>query len=294
MKQETSFTNKLNRPYYLETSAGKRWMSCLRTASFVFVFLVVFQPFGLSSLPHGIVRIALGYGLTTFIVMALLNILCIPLFPRYFSEDKWNVLRELYWNLINVMLIGLANALYSAFIGMAPFTPYAILIFELYTVTIAVFPIAITVFLKETVLKKKFEKDSAQLNSVIEEHKHENKESMDDPEFAIFSENKKEKLQSRVQDLIYIQSSDNYIEIHYAEGNKVSKKLLRNSLKTVALDLADHKQFFRCHKSYLINVNRVKHVSGNAQGYKLHLIGSDILVPVSRQYNDTVRERLNL
>ena len=56
--------------------------------------------------------------------------------------------------------------------------------------------------------------------------------------------------------------------------------------------LSDLPQFFRCHRTYLVNLDRVGHVSGNAQGYKLHLEGIDNLVPVSRSLNEEINLRL--
>ena len=306
MSKGNSFVTKLNRPYYLETCIAKRWSGCFFFSAFVFLFLVIFQPFGLSGLPEGIVAAALGFGLTNFVIMALLNILVLPLFPKYFVEETWTVQKELYWNVLNVLLIGLGNALCAAFLKMIVLSPYTLLMFELYTITIGVFPIVITVFLKESRGHKKYSKQSTELNVIIEEHKVANSineipakteisfPGTNETVLAIYSENEKDKLELLLNDLIFMQSSDNYVEVHYAYKKENRKKLMRTSLKALAADLEKHKELFRCHKSYLVNVSRVKHVSGNAQGYKLHLLGTSHLIPVSRQYNPELKDRLNL
>jgi len=288
-----SFTDTLNRPYYLETLPGRRWMTCFKYGAFVFLFLVVFQPFGLSALSEGILTVALGYGLTTFLVMAILNIVFFSMATVFFSEEKWNVLKEIYWNMINVLLIGAANAAYSSFIGMVSFTPYVLLVFELYTVSLAVLPITITVLVKESRQKNKFEEKSEELNTHIESYKPAAITPGVDQRLVISSENEKDKLEISINDLVFIQSSDNYVEVYFQARNTVNKKLLRNTLKRVAARLEAHKDLFRCHKSYLVNVKRISHVSGNAQGYKLQLSGTDILIPVSRQNNDELKRRLD-
>ena len=56
----------------------------------------------------------------------------------------------------------------------------------------------------------------------------------------------------------------------------------------------DFPQFFRCHKSYLVNLHQVKHISGNAQGHKLHLFYGDELIPVSRKNNSIIKEKLEI
>jgi len=283
---------KLNRPYYLETKIKRRWLTCFQIFAFVFLFLVVFQPFGLSTLPEGIVTVALGYGLTTFLIMVLLNILIIPLFPKYFKEEIWNVQKELYWNMLNVLLIGLANSLFSIFIGMAPFTLYAVFIFELYTITTAMLPISIMIFIKESRLKNKFEKKSGELNTLIETHQTEATNETTEV-LTITSENGKEVLELTGDDLLFIESSDNYVEVYFQSKKELQRKLLRNSLKALALHLKNYPHLFRCHKSYLVNLKKVTHVSGNAQGYKLHLSDVETLIPVSRQNNEEIRRRLS-
>jgi hypothetical protein len=51
-------------------------------------------------------------------------------------------------------------------------------------------------------------------------------------------------------------------------------------------------QFYRCHRTCLVNLYRVYKVSGNAQGYKLHVEGVEELSPVSRSLNEVIREKL--
>ena len=293
MNTKRSFVSRLNKPYYLETLPRKRWLNSLLFATFVFLFLFVFRPFGLSTLEQGILTISLGYALTTFVIMVLLNVALLSQFPKFFSEERWNVQREIYWNMTNVLLIGFGNALYSSFIGIAPFSPYAILIFELYTISIAVIPVTVTVLVKESRLNHQFGHQSAELNAGIEEHAKELKPTTQAESLKLVSENEKETLELAVSDLIYVQSSDNYVEVHYMVKEVSSKKLIRSSLKAVTEQLENYPDLFRCHKSYLVNMKRVKHVSGNAQGYKLKLEGGDKLIPVARACSDALKKKLN-
>lgn len=293
MSTKKSFFSRLNKPYYLETLPRKRWLNSLLFATFVFLFLFVFRPFGLNTLEQGILAVSLGYALTTFVIMVLLNVALLSQFPKFFSEERWNVQRELYWNMTNVLLIGLGNALYSSFIGIAPFSPYAILIFELYTISIAVIPVTVTVLVREARLNHQFGHQSAELNAGIEEHAKEITPTAKAESLKIISENEKEILELTVSDLIYVQSSDNYVEVHYITKGDSRKKLIRSSLKAVTEQLESYPDLFRCHKSYLVNIKGVKHVSGNAQGYKLKLEGSDKLIPVSRQYNNALKKKLD-
>jgi DNA-binding LytR/AlgR family response regulator len=293
--------NKLRQPYVFSTSIKRRWLFCFLFGSFVFLFLYFFRPFDISHSPAGALNACLGYGLTTFVIMAILNIALLPVFPKFLNEDTWTVGKEIGWSLLNIFLIGLGNVLFSSFIGNVRFSAASIAILEMYTLAIGIFPVTMSVLVKEARLKRHYEEQSKQINAGIKEQAvviEEEQEPVEQAEketvtlLRIDSENAGEYLELPPDDLLYIQSSDNYIEVFYKDKNITSRKVLRNSLKAVSESLESDPRFFRCHKSYLVNLQKVDHVSGNAQGYKLHIRESDVQVPVSRQHNAVVKERL--
>ncbi len=109
------------------------------------------------------------------------------------------------------------------------------------------------------------------------------------------TENKEEDFEVEADNLLYIQAADNYLEIIFLENQSISKKLIRNTLKSISeIVEKDFPQFFRCHKSYLINLHQVKHISGNAQGYKLHLFYGEELIPVSRKNNSIIKQKAEI
>jgi DNA-binding LytR/AlgR family response regulator len=87
--------------------------------------------------------------------------------------------------------------------------------------------------------------------------------------------------------LLFIESSDNYCTVVYLENGQLVKPLLRSSLSRLESQI-DMPHIVRCHRSYVVNLDRVERVTGNAQGYKLHLMGGQLQVPVARRYNDTL------
>lgn len=263
---------------------------------FVFGFLVIFQPFHLTKLSGKLIFVALGFGLTTFMVVGLMNAVFLPIFPKFFSEEKWTVGRELLWSMINTVVVGLGNAFYVVWIGIGHWSFQMIFSIELYTLAIGVFPIGISVLLKEARLKKRFERGSSQINTGLENRRTtapvNSRVEEDDSLLILPSDNRNEQFSLRYKDLIYVRSSDNYVEVYYMHEDRVTKKILRNSLKTIVETLSAHSQFFRCHKSYLVNLDKIERVSGNAQGYKLHLADLNSQIPVSRKYNAVIKKRL--
>ncbi len=288
--------NLLSRPYRLPNIGTASWRNALVFALFIFLFLQAFQPFGMSAYPGSLWKAALGYGLTCAAVMLLLNGFVASLLPRLFAEPNWTVGREIAWTLVNVALIGLANLLYSVAIGFASFSARTLLGFEAYTVMIGLFPIAAGILWKEARLSKRYEQGSERMNTVIPQVEAVIEEQIEaEPaplppisSITIPSENGREDLILPLSELLFISSAGNYLEVHQVTGSDVKRHLLRGSLKSAEEALVAHPRLLRCHKSHLVNLDRVTKVSGNAQGYHLHLEQGEITVPVSRKLNESL------
>jgi hypothetical protein len=265
---------------------------CLWYGLFVFLFLLIFQPFHLADTPSGILVLSTAYGITTALVMVLLNVLLLPLLPRFFNEDRWTIGRELTWTMLNVLIIGIANTAVTIGAGLASLTWSSVFYFQLYTILVGIFPVTVSVLLKQAILQRRYEKKSEEINEQIRHTHHEPVASPVSSIITIPSDTAGENLELDLSDLCFVRSSDNYIEVYYLQGGKITKKLLRGTLRRLESVFEPYPQLYRCHKSYIVNLSKVTHVSGNAQGYKLTL--SDIAepIPVSRQNNQEVKDRL--
>lgn len=51
---------------------------------------------------------------------------------------------------------------------------------------------------------------------------------------------------------------------------------------------SDKTKIVRCHKSYFVNLNKVKTTSGNARAFYLHLEELDFQIPVSRNFSKKI------
>lgn len=103
----------------------------------------------------------------------------------------------------------------------------------------------------------------------------------------IESEYKNDSLSIELDRLLYIRSADNYVDVCYTEGenNKVSHKLIRNSLTGI-----EQKQInpllVRCHRSYIVNKKHLKSVKQNSVGNYLAVNFTDEEIPLSRKYKE--------
>lgn len=282
----------LSRPYTPVATGWPMVRTALLFGLFVCLFLAVFTPFGLPANSSGRWLAALCYGAITALVMLALNGLFPRLFPGWFAGERWTVARELAWVLCTVVAIAAGNLLFSMAVDFVPLTWGWALQFLGYTLAVAVFPVSLLVLFKERRLSAAYEKGSEAVNAAMAAPPV--TVSPDGPEevvkptgpITIPSENGQEDITLAPEQLLFIRSAANYLEVHALAGKKVERRVIRGSLKAVEAALAGHPRLLRCHKSHLVNLDRVQRVSGNAQGYKLHLDEVLDAVPLSRSLND--------
>ncbi len=282
----------LSRPYPISDSFRGKLKTALFSGFFIFAFLFIFRPFQLHRFENLLtLKITAGYGAVTF-GMVLLNTLLIPLaLPGVFNESKWTVGREIVFLLWIIFTIGLGNAAYSLAIFNDFFSLEYLIQFQFITLLVALLPITINVMVWQLVLTRRNLKEAAS----ISEHMHHKKRLDSNPEAMITlkSDNQKESLSIPARDLLYITSADNYIEVHYLRNGKEEKKLLRGTLKNTKEELRSYTAFYRCHRAWIVNLDKVEAVSGNSQGYRLILNDTDTIIPVSRNLNEELSIRLS-
>jgi DNA-binding LytR/AlgR family response regulator len=113
-----------------------------------------------------------------------------------------------------------------------------------------------------------------------------------EPEIILIAENEKDKFKLKINQLLYIESADNYSNVvYFGEAGQRKKELIRSSLKRLEGQL-NNENIIRCHRTFIVNLINVKIVGGNAAGYKLYFDTSDETIPVSRNYIPIVGEKL--
>ena len=79
-------------------------------------------------------------------------------------------------------------------------------------------------------------------------------------------------------------SDNNYSTIFYEIEGRLEKKLLRLSFKKLEEQISDIQQIVRCHKSYMVNRDRIIQVKGNARSLTLKVDLYEQMIPVSRSF----------
>jgi DNA-binding LytR/AlgR family response regulator len=95
------------------------------------------------------------------------------------------------------------------------------------------------------------------------------------------------------EDLLYLESADNYVLIYYLDHDKISKYIIRNSLKRLEAGLTKL-GLLRCHRSFMVNFEKVKLIKKEKDGLKLELdLPEKLSLPVSKTYIDQIIRRFS-
>lgn len=281
------------KPYPKDSDIKKKLFTSLIFGNFVFLFLFLFQPFGINEwqVSYKALRL-LGYGAITGVVLLINSLLLENVFQKWFLEKNWKVWKEIAWGLWNILIIGTFNLLYSHWQMQFPLSFIHFLTYQWITLLVGFFPVTIVTLFSYNRLLNKNLQQAKQITQVIESEPTVISQQSASQTVHLVGENSKESVEIVSADLLYIEAADNYIEVVWLNNGTFEKKLLRNTLKNIEGTIAKTDSFFRCHRSYIVNLNKVIRVSGNSQGYKLHFATCDFQVPVSRSLNETVRLKI--
>ena len=106
-------------------------------------------------------------------------------------------------------------------------------------------------------------------------------------------ETEKLRFSVKSQDILFVESTDNYVTVHTAENGKLKKIMLRNTMKRLEKEL-EGTLIQRCHRSYMVNFENIKLVKLISTNLYIYMdFPDEIRIPVSRTYAEHVHEFLN-
>lgn len=273
--------NILHQAYPFNTSWRKEIIGASLFGLFIFLFLLLFQPFGLQNYEsEHKVRQLLSYGLITTASMLFSSFIFRIFFSKWYSKKTWTVGKNIVYTLWVFFLIGFVNLLYSVYLGFLPLTLKGFLNYQGITLLVGSFPVIISTLI---VYQKRLKAALKEANALNQSISVEN--TLKDETISIPSKNKSEQVELKLNQLLFIKSVENYVEVHIESESGLKKHILRNTLKEVDNALEAYSKIKRCHRSYLVNLKKVASFSGNAQGLSLQLKGMQTEeIPVSRSY----------
>jgi DNA-binding LytR/AlgR family response regulator len=247
----------------------------------VFLFVLFFQPFPITKfdLNNTLVFIA-GIGFIIFIFMVLVRFLISIIVKNQKENEKDYTLPTYLGGFILFSLISTSLAFYIRYVGAVEITFYIMLRILLISI---VPPTVLKLHATFSELKNQLE--------IIKQQKELAQQKIDDCEESItnksiefFSENNTDRLELKINDIAFVKSADNYVEIVYHDENQYKKKLLRNTLKNIEKQLHPYSIFIRSHRICIVNKQYIKKLNRSLNKYWLNIKEYDERIPVSRQY----------
>ncbi|MFC2130259.1 LytR/AlgR family response regulator transcription factor [Bacteroidota bacterium] len=274
----------LKKPYPFNDDLAHNAKLVLLISIIALVFLFLFQPDYINSIADKEkIYLIIGISIITFLSLSL-NLLILPsIFQKIFSNINWNIRKEILWNLWILFVIASGNLLLFNYLSILNFDLVVIFKIILY----GLIPIALLITINQDRLLRSNLKTAIDLNKKLQERK-----SIQERMVFFESDYMKDSLSIKVSSLLFVRSANNYIEVFWLEGDKATSQMIRSSLKKTEEILMDYKFIFKCHRSYIININHIEKITGNYQGYKLSINNIDFPIPVSQNYIAKFKEMI--
>ena len=278
----------INQPF---PKAENKWNLVILISLFVALFLIIFQPFGITLMESKNKYLILsGYGLVTFIALFINLIIIENLFRKIFNEKSWTIWKEFAWLIWIIFSIGLGNALYTDYIvDYFLFNFMFFVNFQIITVVIGLIPVTVLIITKQKYLLKKYLNSANDFNKSLDQNKS---ETITNQIIRFYADNEKDFIEFDTNDFYYIESSGNYIELYIYNENKIIRKTYRSTLKRTLEYFTETPEIIQCHRAFIVNANKIISAKGNSQGLRLNLENCNNEIPVSRGYINAVRNMI--
>lgn len=258
-------------------------LSSIAVGLLIYIFLIVFQPFGTENFRHQYKYLLLFPYSVIFGSAFLAADLSIIRFR------DWNIGSELLKVTGILFLASILSYFYNTlFISQVTLSLGNYLYMFLYCLALGIPISTIYILSRYIYLKRTHEKTAEEVSRQLADQNNPtvatfNKIlsiSVNNTDFQIPEEN-----------FICAQSMENYCSIYFSENDQVRKHVVRISLSKL-LDQVQTDSIKKCHRSYIVNLNQVKNLKGNAQGYRLFLSQIDFEIPVSRSFISLIIPKL--
>ncbi|HAA12211.1 MAG TPA: hypothetical protein DCE41_11130 [Cytophagales bacterium] len=249
-------------------------------------FILLFTPFGLQDYAGTtgiwVYVVIISYG----VLSGLLTFLYLYWVPRWVGINTHHFqVRDASWYYGSFfLLLGSLNYFLTwSLEGWVGFSGYDWYLIVLRTLLIGIIPLSLVI--SWSIFQRK-EKEAKAIETTPPEESSAKT-------ITIQTDLHHERLQVHLDGLLYIESEGNYCEMYtLSEDGEPTKTLLRSTLLALENQLKGT-SVLRCHRSYLVNVDKVTQLTGNSRGMQLHLRGTSTQVPVSRGKIETVKAALD-
>lgn len=251
----------------------------LLTAFFALIFINIYKPFSSESWYN--VSEFKFFLFSSLIILTGVLVVVISRIIMYYYGKKHTISYSAYaiWILLEIFFMALFYTVYT--LVLSPKREYLAVFKE------SVVNTSLVLLLPYAALHLYFSyrEKERQLQLLASEHEE---TTAQQNIYSFYDEKNELRLSVKRDNLLYIESADNYVCIWYLNKGTVSKFMLRNSLKTIEESLSKT-NVQRCHRSYMVNFDQVKVIQRRKDGMYMDL-GVDRVpdIPISKTYSEKV------
>ncbi|NSW93791.1 MAG: LytTR family transcriptional regulator [Bacteroidales bacterium] len=247
----------------------------------VFLFILFFQPFPGDRFDfNNRLLFVAGFGAIIFIIMFLVKIVWLWISNRIRHDGDRAETDPYLSGLIVLILSSVAFNFYLRYVGMVSISFYVV--FKVALICL-IAPVILILYDKHSKLTNLKDSLSLKIEALEKKILLYEEESLN-KSIEFISETGPDKLSLSIAEIVFVRSADNYVEVTYKEGENFRKKLIRNTLKNVEIQLRQYPNFIRCHRTFIVNLHHVGKLHHESGQHWLSIKGADEKIPVSRQY----------
>ncbi len=252
---------------------------------FALVFINIYAPFNASSWTE-MSRLEFFFSSSVMILIGMLGIVISKLiFFLLIGRIRFTFLIFGFWHATEIVLLASIYVVVDLVLlksGMELVDRFTSLLF----ITLMVLPLPYIISWLYLSMKDKRTK----LEDLTENTSQEFKEKK---MITFRDETEKLRFSVKSEDILYVESTDNYVTVLTLEKGKVKKIMLRNTMKRLEKEL-EGTLIQRCHRSYMVNFENIKLVKLISTNLYVYLDSpEEIRIPVSKSYAEHVHEFLN-
>jgi hypothetical protein len=261
-----------------------KWHSVLVTVVCIVTVLTVVASFLQEKVTFSTFMLFLCvYGAITALCSTFVICLLPVMFKRFFDK-KQRTKGKYFINCgLIALTIGVANSAFNYVMDV--YSANTIQTYSYYVYAnllnafiVGIIPTTAVYFLaKDKILRSALQENEDRNRLLLSRFSYE-KDNAADAKIVTLSGNSKEALTLFPNELIYIEASGNYVNIHYAVNRQIAEKTLRATLLQMEEQLNGYPFLVRCHRAFIVNMDYIENIKGS----KIRLKSTKTEIPVSK------------
>lgn len=268
-------------PNYL-TQKGNITRIIILTAAFALVFINIYEPFGVETWFNVTRWELLAYSSLVILTGVLVVVVSRIIMYLVAKRNPLLVWHYFLWVAAEIFFMALFYALFQKFILKdARILPLILEVSIRNTALVLLLPYSV-IWLYLSWRDKHYQLLKLSVNPPSADHSR---------NLIPFHDEKGElRFSVKYENLLYLESADNYVKIHYLDKDRVTRFTLRTTIKKLEEQL-EGTDIIRCHRSYMVNFDMVKILRRGKDELVLELdVPGTIELPVSKTYAQRVIE----